>query len=445
MRLWAPVRSEQFGGNARLRDGMWGEVSYNYMLITKGKNTTIGWVADQGLQNTYFTGTSFNQRTNNMTTGSLGNNFNSGVTLRLGNFSGHHGWEIASTIMQSQRDSYEGVNGTMDIQEDSQALFTATPKSGYAYYYKGTTIPQAFESFNGQSHNVGFFWGWYAVNPSQVNWILADPPETVDVVAPMPLNFDLYKIDSKLSHWDIQANYIFRSHATRLGFLEFTGGVRYLELDDNLSFTGWGSMWNSYVEEETDSSSTDTDNNNYVAETSPYQLKSDTHWHFTADNHLIGPQVGIRLIRKTAGRWSLTADSKFFAGFNTQNVRSRGNIGASNYISTTDETNNNDNNTNTIPTLVPIGFINGGKEFNYRKTLMDFSPGVELALKASWQFTDAIALQAGYQGMWIDNTARASLVNKYAIDHTGNIFGINDKVTQSTWIHGVNIGIVINR
>jgi hypothetical protein len=223
------------------------------------------------------------------------------------------------------------------------------------------------------------------------------------------------------------------------------GGVRYLEIDERIGFTGWGPMWNSYVEDDTNATNTNNDNDNNEEEISPYSLKSDTQWYFTADNHIIGPQVGIRWIRKNSGRWSLTADTKFFAGFNMQNVRSRGNFGASTFNVTEDDSNASNTDDATVITNIPLGLLNGAKEFNHQKTLTDFSPGVELSLKASWQFTDAIALQAGYQGMWIDNTARASLVNKYTIDHNENIFGINDKVTQSTWIHGVNVGIVINR
>ncbi|MDR1492338.1 MAG: hypothetical protein LBT05_06430 [Planctomycetaceae bacterium] len=456
MRLWAPVRSDQFGGNARLREGMWGEISYNYMLITKGKNTTIGWVAPGGLQSDYFTGSAFSTRTNNMTTGSLGNNFNSGATLRIGNIRGHHGWEIASTIMQSQKDSYEGVNGSMDISDGTTKKYVSPPNAQSAWFFSGNPQLPFTQTTPGKSMQGNFLWGWYQIAPYQTGGILLLGNEDNEgyAIAPLPLFFDRYKINSKTSHWDIQANYVFRSHATRVGFFEFSGGVRYLELDDKIGFTGWGDMWNSYVEntESSSSGSTDTDNDNNI-EVSPYSLKSDTQWNFTADNHIIGPQAGIRWIRKNSGRWSLTADTKFFAGFNTQNVRSRGNFGASTFNVTennesgsggTGGTGTGNNNT-TIVTGVPLGLLNGAKEFHHRRILTDFSPGIDFSLKASWQFTDAIALQAGYQGMWIDNTARASRVNNYMIDHYGNIFGINDEVTQSTWIHGVNAGIVINR
>ena len=47
--------------------------------------------------------------------------------------------------------------------------------------------------------------------------------------------------------------------------------------------------------------------------------------------------------------------------------------------------------------------------------------------------------------MYLDKMARASLVNEYQINYEGKIFGIRDKVTQATWMHGVTVGAELNR
>ena len=500
MRLWSPPRSDQFGGYGHLREGMFGEVSYNYWLITKGKNQTIGWVEPNGVQNLYFTGTAFMPRTNTMSTGTVGNTFTGGTTLRIGNMIKHHGWEIKSTIMQPQKDSFNGRGGTMDIDEDpwTTQIYVPPMVEAQGWYYNGMLNNPAVKfSQIPLSGNIpsGYIWGWFPVGPSALG-LPDDAGDTFYALAPLPIKFDHYKLESKISHWDLEANYIFRAHATKIGFFEFTGGVRYMQLDDNLTFSGWGMPWGGNVridadpsytgdnlpydnsDSNTGSTTTGTTNNNNNNNTTaavalditeyylqngslpgldrnysytgdlrgPGTVLADSRWNFEAQNHLVGPQVGIRYIRKCSGRWSLIADSKFFAGFNTQNIKSDGYLGAP--TATIDAGSLGGDlitDTGTLP-WVPIGTMQTPGTFHYSQTRTAFSPGIDFGLKANWRLTDAIAFNFGYQGMYLDKTARASLINNYSIDQYGNIFGINSgKVTQSTWMHGFSIEASINR
>jgi len=419
MRLWSPPRSNQFGGYDRLREGVFGEIDYNYWVITKGRNTTIGWVDPDGKQQPYYSSTGlFLNRTNTMSTSSLGNNFTGGTTLRIGNMIKHHGWEVKSTIMQSQRDSYEGRYGSMDIKGDiiGSILVSVVPPGGDTIYYYDPSAHDMVEWIYGPGNTymkAGYLWGWTELD------------NNIYELAPLPLNFERYTLDSKVSHWDIEANYIFRPHATRIGFFEFTGGVRYMQLDDSLTFNGW-LPWRTTQQTVTDIFGNDVDID-----------AANSVWDFKALNHLVGPQVGVRYIKKCSGRWSLIADAKFFAGFNTQNLKSEGELG----IRTV--TYDPDNPGATM--FVPVGFAHNPGTFRYNKTRTAFSPGIDFSLKANWQFTDAIAFNVGYQGLYLDRTARATLVNNYEIDYNGNVFGINDDVTQSTWMHGVSFGLTINR
>ena len=503
MRLFSPVRSDQFGGNGRLREGMFGEVSYNYWLITKGRNQTIGWVADDpGKQNLYFSGTAFMPRTNTISTSALGNTFTDGTTLRIGNMVKHHGWEIKTTLMKPQTDTYMGRSGSMDIKDDpySTTVYVPPQQAFQAWVFTGNP-DQKFDYINslgeGSQPNIpiGYLWGWNFLGANAGGFPANDL--CCYGLAPLPITFDRYKLESKISHWDVEANYIFRAHATRVGFFEFTGGVRYMQLDDKLTFSGWGMPWRGDVRIEPDGAyggdnipgggtttggtggtggtGTTTIVNYDITE---YYLENgslpgldrnymytgnirgagtvlaDSRWNFEAQNHLVGPQAGIRYIRKCSGRWSLIADTKFFAGFNTQNIKSNGTLGerpAGTYIENmgriavgTSAEEDIFSGPGNLP-WVPIGTLQNPGTFRHSQTRTAFSPGIDFGLKAKWQFTDAIAFSAGYQGMYLDKTARASLINSYEIDMNNNIFGINDNVNQSTWMHGVSLEVSLNR
>ncbi|MCL2119766.1 MAG: BBP7 family outer membrane beta-barrel protein [Planctomycetaceae bacterium] len=431
MRLFSPPRSDQFGGNSRLRDGMFGEISYNYWLITKGKNQTLGWVCPDGpdKQNPYYTSVAlFPTRVNTMSTSALGNGFHGGTTLRIGNMIKHHGWEVKSTILQSQRDSYEGRNGSMDINEDimGDVRVSVVPMgdADTVYYYYNPSVIGKLDIYNPTPGNpdipAGYFWAWTTGGGNFFE------------LAPMAITFDRYTLQSKISHWDVEANYIFRAHATRVGFFEFTGGVRYMQLDDSLTFNGWLPWRTTTTEETTTGTGTGT-----TTDTTTIIDPPNTIWNFKAENHLVGPQVGVRYIKKCSGRWSLIADTKFFAGFNTQNLKSDGEMGI--------RTDTFDPDNPSLAMGVPVGFAHNPGTFRHSQTRTAFSPGIDFSLKANWRLTDAIAFNVGYQGLYLDRTARASLVNNYEIDRFGNLFGINDKVTQSTWMHGVNFEVSINR
>ncbi|MCL2349436.1 MAG: BBP7 family outer membrane beta-barrel protein [Planctomycetaceae bacterium] len=495
MRLWSPVRSDQFGGNSRLREGVWGEINYNYWLITKGKKATIGYVDPDGNQNYCYNGTSLQFRTNNMDTSRIGSDFGSGVTLRIGNQVAHNGWELKTTIMQAQTDTYQGTNGEMDIL-DGTSVYVVPIQTYGAWYFTGDPnrrFDYKMGTGIGREPNIpaSYLWGWfYDTSAAGGDPLIMAPDMMLYALAPLPLTFDRYKIESKINHWDVEANYIYRTHATRRGdFFEFTGGVRYMELDDQLNFAGWGMPWRGEVRINTvdptpaggttTTTGGTTTNTNTTGTTAvdvtdfylqqgilpgtnrDYQYTgtsvqgvgtalADSKWNFEAQNHMVGPQAGIRYIRKN-GRWAFIADTKFFAAFNTQNLKSRG-VMASRTAGYTPETltmpnpgaNDEFIRQQGVTPWVPVGFMSSGKEFNHTKTRTDFSPGIDFSLKANWQFTDAISFNAGYQGMWIDNTARASMVNEYSMTNE-SIFGINDKVTQATYIHGVTVGVEINR
>jgi len=415
-RLWSPVASDQFGGGARLRSGFWGEIDYNYWLITQGKQTVIGWDAAP-IGTHYYASDTTQARKNTISTDMLEQQFEGGTTIRFGNQIGHHGWELKTTILQAQSSVFQGYGGEMDIND--QFISTARPfivgdnDHNFLYRYDPVSGPQTLpDNVSYRSMPGGALWGWVAY---------PGIPSQSYIFTPLPIFFDDYTIRTRVSHWDVEANYIFRMHPTRFGFFEFTGGVRYFQLDDNLGFESTGRPYAS----------------NGVG-----NILADSNWNFTALNRIVGPQVGMRYIRKI-GRWSLIANSRFFAGFNAQRMTSRGTLASD--AQAREESYAGEVTPMDMYVWTPSRFSNNSESFNHAANRTEFSPGVDFSLMANWQMTDAIGITLGYQGMYIDNTARSSLVNDYTLFPNGQIFGINENVNDTTWMHGFTIGITINR
>lgn len=485
-RLWSPVASDQFGGGARLRSGFWGEIDYNYWLITQGDKTEIGYTGGS-LGTSYYLHSGTHYRKNTMGTDMVEQDFHNGTTIRIGNQVGHHGWELKTTIMSSQTSMFEGYGGEMDIND--QLIRTIGPFSlvggedDYSYYYSpiGGSGVLPTPMLNGQTYNVGALWGWVTTPGDSEGYDFA--------MTPLPIFFDEYKITTKISHWDVEANYIFRMHPTRIGFFEFTGGVRYMQLDDQLNFFSTGRPYdgltkvtvttNNNNNNNNSDSSSDSSNNNNTGTGEEYSyytgtasgvgnILTDCDWAFSAKNHIVGPQVGARYIRKV-GRWSLILDTKFFAGFNAQRLTSRGTFASDALTRGSGSTSSGDNggsgsgssgssSTSTGNSYdyaverimenypwTPLGYQYNMGSFNHSENRTEFTPGLDLRLMANWQMTDAIGITAGYQGMYLDKTARSSKVNDYTLHHTGQVFGISENVNDQTWMHGFTLGITMNR
>lgn len=142
-------------------------------------------------------------------------------------------------------------------------------------------------------------------------------------------------------------------------------------------------------------------------------------WETYTSNNMVGPEFGL-LLETERGRWTLGLDLRFTAGFNWQNNIYRGSnfpesVGAD-YIRSTFEagtvlTQQGDNppvGLDPPPLFVQIYGAGQTNATNAVRHQFVFSPLGEWRLRGKFQVSQAIALEAGYTGMWLSGIARAS-------------------------------------
>jgi hypothetical protein len=142
-------------------------------------------------------------------------------------------------------------------------------------------------------------------------------------------------------------------------------------------------------------------------------------WETYTSNNMVGPEFGL-LLETERGRWTLGLDLRFTAGFNWQNNIYRGanfpeSVGAdflrSNFQSGTVLTQQGDNppvGLDPPPLFVQIYGAGQTNATNAVRHQFVFSPLGEWRLRGKFQVSQAIALEAGYTGMWLSGIARAS-------------------------------------
>ena len=175
-------------------------------------------------------------------------------------------------------------------------------------------------------------------------------------------------------------------------FFEFYFGARYLSIEDRFKFEGFGGSLDHTV------------------------------LHGDAENHIVGPQMALRY-ESRRGRWKINADGRFMAGFNVQNLSTRGSVGSN----------------------VTSGGLNEPFYFQrttYRTDKTDdrFSPVAELRLDAAYVVTKAIALKVGWTGTYVGRVARGSALIDYSLAEPGLLSN-----AEPIFMNGVNFGIEINR
>jgi hypothetical protein len=143
-----------------------------------------------------------------------------------------------------------------------------------------------------------------------------------------------------------------------------------------------------------------------------------------AENNIMGPSVGVRWF-KSFPYCVFSIEGQFLPGLNAQAVRLR---------STIDDQRD-------APSSAAAGllFQNSSNDSFHDYV---FSPVGELTASVSFQLTRAIAVRAGWTGMYIDNLARPSNMVLYRIPDPEIIEQNNG---DNAMMQGAHIGIEINR
>lgn len=448
-RPFAPYARDEFGGGPRRTQGVYGFLEAIYITFEPTKGIVIG--DDSGTPREAFTGNITITQSNTINTSHL-DTMKGGIGTKfgIGNIRDHWGWEISGYAIPSMSVSVENANGSMVIT-DSRDL-VAYPAFGTNYtfnrvwkengpfdYYPYKTGPlDAIQ-------RVGNFWAWF---PAQLDIIT--PPVLEGTLAPLPINFEKARVTAKMDHWLVDAVATYRCHPGRIGCLEVFSGVRYMEIDDSLNFFGEGLPWMGITEN--DDGTADADGN--VSTTldgtvsGVGSILGNSDWKFQAQNHIIAPQIGAKISR-TNNRWTFSAEGRFLAGANYQNVKSSGYFGS--YYDRIAEVDFGDT---TLPGLTergmypwtPVGPLFSTRSFYHNKSNIEFSPGVEVRLNANWQLTNAIGIQFGVNTMFMDRIAKGAYVNNFVVDK-GKFFGLNskDKYNDDAFLYGFSIGLTLNR
>lgn len=148
-------------------------------------------------------------------------------------------------------------------------------------------------------------------------------------------------------------------------------------------------------------------------------------WETYTSNNIVGPEFSINMAA-TQGRWTVSSDLKFTAGFNWQNNIYRGSNFpdslAADYFRTTfvsanvvaqSALSNSQANITGDPILVQIYGVGQQNATNSAEHTFTFTPIGEWRLGAQFRVSQAILLHCGYTGMWMGQISRASSNTAY--------------------------------
>jgi len=222
-----------------------------------------------------------------------------------------------------------------------------------------------------------------------------DPIDETTVIAPMPITFNQAFLHNRAKLFNVELMYVRRMHRTHFGgiFEWFVGG-RYMQFDDRFLVDARGGVL------------------------------EDSYWDTRVDNNIYGPQAGVRWFR-THRRWTLSTEGRFFGGFNRQNFYQEGTLASQ---STPGQPGN-------LLSLGKTAFAHDAHED-------EFAPAVEIRVDLHYQLTRSVLFRVGWTGYWQDGIARASRSVAYEVPHMGIDTTYN---RQDIFVHGVNLGIEVNR
>jgi hypothetical protein len=243
------------------------------------------------------------------------------------------------------------------------------------------------------------------------------------VIRPLPVTFNTAKIHNRVKTWGLEAMYIIRSRPMhRGGIFEFFAGARYLEFNEDFALEAYGLDVQSGVDEDDPTTTPSEPDTIYTG------TLANTFINCDANNHIVGPQLGVRYFNKY-GRWTLSSEGRFFAGFNSQSIHQYGILGTE---------------------LAPPGgqdepLSMGPTSFNHTWNEPEWSPCIEVRAMLEWQWTRSVMLGVGWTGIWMDGIARPSNMINYELGETSTMGIIHANNRQDVFINGVNFRVVINR
>lgn len=266
---------------------------------------------------------------------------------------------------------------------------------------------------------------------------------------PLPILFSELKATHRVSNYSVELNRQWRLATGRFGGnVDVFAGPRFVNFDDQFLVTTLGG------------------------------ILADSYWNARAQNRAVGGQVGFRVNQKH-GRLMLSTEGRIFTGADLQTVRLDGQIGSlltqtvqnPSYTVGTNTYPNPQNLNATVsatpptqgPATITENFTNAqannpgrgtmavrlNQPLNLNRTtfattrnFVSFSPMGELRFKAQYQIFDAVNVNAGWTGTWMDGLMRANNMIDYTLPSMGIVSNRN---VQGVFINGFNMGFELNR
>lgn len=403
MQIFAPPNLSTYGGPRRANEGFFFSFDHLLWTISAPEVTTIGQFSEQGREVWYGPNIADSATQNNShDTSIFGAKFVSGQRFEGGFIYGHQGLLFSAWRLNSQ---------TQDVATEHLSMVFDDTEWGGNLDYK---------------HLDGYV------------------DELQTVIRPLPVTFASANIRNRVQTWGVELMYLLRSNQMHSGgYFEFFAGARYLEFNDQFKMSAWGDLVPVEVSGE-------------VVDTIPIDDKpqlgedivglyvgtlANSFWYQEANNHIVGPQIGARWM-KYYGRWMISTEGRFFAGYNSQSLLQTGEVGS--------ELNPNQGllNEPSLPGHVPTASVPLALEatsFTHERHLNEWSPGIEVRVNCEWQWTKNISFGAGWSGLWLDGIARSSNLIDYQFGTSSTMGILSANNRQSVFIQGANFRIELNR
>jgi hypothetical protein len=401
MQLFAPPNLSTYGGPREANQGFFFTFDGLYWAISTPEVTTIGQPSAAGREVWYGPDPADTATQNNThNTGILGAQVVTGQRYQGGFVDGHHGLLFEAWRLNSQ--TQDEVTTHMDM------VFDDYEWGGELDYH----------------HLDGYV-------------------DAQGTIRPLPVTFASADIRNRVNTWGAELSYLLRSSQMQSGgFFEVFLGARYLEFNDQFSIHAYGDLVPVTITGETVSTIVMTSLPlGHDQETLYTGVLANSVWYQDAKNHIIGPQIGARWFNHY-NRWKLSAEGRFFAGFNSQSMYQTGEVGS--------ELNPSQGMLNepSLPGHVPLAAVPlslGPTTFTHKLNQNEWSPGVEMRLDFEWQWTKNIAIGAGWTGLWMDGIARASNLINYEFGTASTMGILAEHNRQDVFINGANFRISVNR
>mgnify|MGYP000989729947 CR=1 FL=1 len=373
-----------YGGPQKPNEGYFFQFHGLYWSITPGITHEIGYPGSRtvfvGIHPTgpFDTASDVRIQTNTLDTSLFNNQFRVGNRIEFGRIEDRDGWFVS----------------VFQLRDESQGL---TASSAEMVFNDPAFGPFGERLLYGNVNNDGS----------------TEPPYSPPVFRDLPVTFYNVLLEKKIDTWGVEASYLHRFITRRAGgTVELFLGARYFEFNEH--------FWVNTGED--------------PGETTIPSFLGGSNWNTDAENHIVGPQIGLRWFKKR-GRWTISTEGRFMAGLNRQNLHQQVNMGPKldpGPISTDDGI--------YYPPFEPKAM--GPTNASHSAYANEWAPMVELRVEGRFQITRSISFHAGWSGMWVDGVARATSIIDYTVPAMGFDLANN---REDVFLNGLTIGFDVNR